>query len=174
VAADLQEPTRRLSPQARWIWRANWAIGATVALVGARMLAGAVSDAWDPLLWGVPLAALLVGAPLVPELQWRRWRWEVREQEIDLERGVLQRTRTLIPMERVQHVETTRGVLEQGLGLATVEIHTAAGSHTIPLLTELDADQLRARIAALARTEDDDAHTAAGPALQPADPPWDG
>ena len=98
-------------------------------------------------------AALLAGTPLVPELRWRRWRWEVREHEIDLQRGILVVRRTLIPMARVQHVETERGVIGQALGLSTVEIHTAAGSHSIPLLTDDDAGQIRARIAELARTE---------------------
>ena len=79
------------------------------------------------------------GTPLVPELRWRRWRWEVREHEIDLQRGILVVRRTLIPMARVQHVETERGVIGQALGLSTVEIHTAAGSHEIPLLRDGDA-----------------------------------
>jgi membrane protein YdbS with pleckstrin-like domain len=173
-APPTPQPARTLSPQARWVWRANWAVGALVALVVARMLAGPLPDGWDPVLWALPLAALLVGAPLVPALQWRRWRWEVREQEIDLRRGVLRLRRTLIPMGRVQHVETTRGVLEQALGLATVAVHTAAGSHTIPLLRDEDAGLVRARIAALARTDDGDAPPAREPRLQPADPPWDG
>jgi membrane protein YdbS with pleckstrin-like domain len=55
----------------------------------------------------------------------------------------------------VQHVETERGVIGQVLGLSTVEIHTAAGSHAIPLLADYDAGQLRARIAELARTDAD-------------------
>ena len=36
-----------------------------------------------------------------------------------------------------------------------MEIHTAAGSHEIPLLTDFDAGMLRARIAELARTDID-------------------
>jgi membrane protein YdbS with pleckstrin-like domain len=153
-APAIPEPSRRLAPQARWIWRANWVGGSIAAMVAARVLAGALESGWDPVLWGLPLLALLVGTPLVPELHWRRWRWEVREHEIDLRRGVLRLRRTLIPMARVQHVETTRGVLEQTLGLATVAVHTAAGSHTIPLLLDRDAGLLRARIAELARTDD--------------------
>jgi hypothetical protein len=39
------------------------------------------------------------------------------------------------------------------LDLATVVVHTAAGSHTIPYLSPGDADELRDRIAALARTD---------------------
>jgi uncharacterized protein len=152
-AHSIPEPERTLSPLARWVWRANWAASCIVALVICRMLAGPLPDGWDPVLWAVPLAALLVGTPLIPALRWRRWRWEVREDEIDLRRGVLRETRTLIPMMRVQHVETTRGILEQAFDLATVAIHTAAGSHTIPLLTNHDAGVLRTRIAGLARTD---------------------
>jgi len=99
--------------------------------------------------------ALLAGTALVPELRWRRWRWEVREHEIDLQRGILVVRRTLIPMARVQHVETERGLIGQALGLSTVEIHTAAGSHEIPLLRDYDAGVIRARIAELARTDAD-------------------
>jgi uncharacterized protein len=91
----------------------------------------------------------------VPELRWRRWRWDVNPDVIDIRHGTLTIRRTLIPMLRVQHVETTRGVLEQTFELATVEIHTAAGSHTIPLLGLADAGEVRDRIADLARTADE-------------------
>ncbi len=103
--------------------------------------------------WRCSAVALVAGTAVVPELRWRRWRWEVREHEIDLQRGILVVRRTLIPMARVQHVETERGVIGQLLGLSTVEIHTAAGSHEIPLLRDDDAGAIRARIAELARTE---------------------
>jgi uncharacterized protein len=96
-----------------------------------------------------------VGAGLVPELRWRRWRYEVRDEEIDLRHGTVTVTRTLVPMLRVQHVDTTRGPLDQVLGLATVVVHTAAGATTIPALGEGDAERLRDRIAALARTPDE-------------------
>jgi membrane protein YdbS with pleckstrin-like domain len=61
---------------------------------------------------------------------------------------------TLVPMLRVQHVETTSDIVEQQLDLANVVVHTAAGSHKIPLLTLGDAAELRDRIAALAETAD--------------------
>jgi membrane protein YdbS with pleckstrin-like domain len=168
-APPIPEPARTLSPRARWAWRANWVVAALIAFAVGRILDGPLPDGWDPVLWGVPLAVLLVGAPLVPALEWRRWRWEVREHEIDLMRGILVVRRTLIPMGRVQHVETSRGLLGQAFGLATVEVHTAAGSHTIPLLTEEAASLLRNRIAELARTDDDEATEPAEP-IEPAEP----
>ena len=80
----------------------------------------------------LPVAAFAVGVVAVPELRWSRWRYEVRDEEIDLRHGTVTITRTLIPMLRVQHVDTTRGPLDQLLGLATVVVHTAAGRTTIP------------------------------------------
>ena len=149
----IPEPAQRLAPAARWAWRLSWAGGCVVAMVVLGMAGGGLPGAWRTAGMVVLAIALLAGTPLVPELRWRRWRWEVREHEIDLQRGILVVRRTLIPMARVQHVETERGVIGQALGLATVEIHTAAGSHEIPLLTDFDAGMLRARIAELARTD---------------------
>jgi len=151
---DVPAPTERLAPAARWAWRGTWLGGCAVAAVALAMLSGPLPDGWTGPLWALLAVVLVAGVVIVPELRWRRWRWEVREREIDLQRGVLVFRRTLIPMVRVQHVETERSVIGQALDLATVKIHTAAGEHEIPLLTEGDAGRLRARIAALARTVD--------------------
>ena len=152
--SGIPEPSQRLAPQARWAWRLSWAAGCLGALVVLGTAGGDLPAPWQAVGMGVLAVALLAGTVLVPELRWRRWRWEVREHEIDLQRGVLVVRRTLIPMARVQHVETERGLIGQALGLATVQIHTAAGSHEIPLLRDLDAGRMRARIAELARTDD--------------------
>jgi membrane protein YdbS with pleckstrin-like domain len=103
----------------------------------------------------VPIAGLVVSAVLVPSLRWRRWRWEVRPEAIDIRHGTFTIRRTLVPMLRVQHVDTRRNPVEQSLDLATVVVHTAAGSHTIPLLRVTDAAEVRDRIAELARTADE-------------------
>jgi membrane protein YdbS with pleckstrin-like domain len=147
------EPSTRLSPTVRWLWRAQGAIAAFVAL----LVTGALrSEAPGGSLWLLlPLVVLAAGAGAVPELRWSRWRYAVRDEEIDLRHGTVTITRTLIPMLRVQHVDTTRGPLDQILGLATVVVHTAAGKTTIPGLDEYDAGRLRDRIASLARTADE-------------------
>src|SRR5690554_4135225 len=43
---------------------------------------------------------------IIPKLRWRRWRYEVFEQEIYIQRGIIVMKRTLVPMIRVQHVDT--------------------------------------------------------------------
>src|SRR3954451_2373150 len=147
------EPSCRLSPTARRLWRAQGVLAAVAVLIPVALLRSQLPAG---LLWlALPVAVLLVGAVAVLELRWRRWRYEVRDEEIDLRHGTVTITRTLVPMLRVQHVDTTRGPLDQALGLATVVVHTAAGRTTIPALDEFDAGQLRDRIAALARTADE-------------------
>lgn len=153
------EPTHRLPSQARTLWRLEGALRwGAIALV-ALFIRSALGDEDVPgvvmtLLWAVPLTGLLVDAGVVPEVRWRRWRYEVREAEIDLRRGSFTLVRTLVPMARVQHVDTREGVLEQALKLSTVVFHTAAGANTIPALDRGEALAVRDRIASLARTPD--------------------
>ena len=44
-----------------------------------------------------------------PNIRWKIWRYEVREQEIEIQSGLFIVKRTLIPMVRVQHVDTEQG-----------------------------------------------------------------
>jgi membrane protein YdbS with pleckstrin-like domain len=150
----MNEPARRLSPNARWVWALQQLGLWGAATIAGAILAGAVDDlgVWP---YTVPFLGLLIATPTVPALRWARWRWDVRDDGIDIRHGTFTVRRTLIPWVRVQHVDTRRGLLEQGFGLATVVVHTAAGGHTIPLLTAGDADLLRDRIAGLTRTDDD-------------------
>jgi uncharacterized protein len=147
------EPSRRLSSSARWLWRTEGLMVGAAALVAAQALGGWVG--LTPLWTLAALMVLAIAVGAIPELRWRRFRYEVRDEEIDIRRGALKVTRTLVPMLRVQHVDTTRGLLDQLFDLSTVVVHTAAGETTIPALDEDEADRLRDRIAVLGRRPDD-------------------
>ena len=149
------EPSRTLAPAARRLWRLEGALNALVAAIAAMILQAAAGGTIALAGWVAAVLAAVVSVVVLPELRWRRWRWEVREQEIDIRRGTLAVTRTLVPMLRVQHVDTKRDLLQQALGLATVVFHTAAGANEIPALTVAEAGQVRDRIAELARTADE-------------------
>ena len=149
------EPSRTLAREARWVWRGEQLLGWGVAVVIGLMVGAQLDGPLAVLVRLVPVAGLVVCAALVPSLRWRRWRWEVRPEAIDIRHGTFTIRRTLVPMLRVQHVDTRRNPVEQSLDLATVVIHTAAGSHTLPLLRVTDAAEVRDRIAELARTADE-------------------
>ena len=154
---SLPEPSRRLPAAAKTAWRLS-AAGQALALVVVVVL---LSGVWSEL--GVPLLAPLLGAAalgvllvaVVPEVRWRRWRYEVREEEIDLRHGTWTVQRTLVPIRRVQHVDTASGPLESALDLASVSFQTAAGATTIPALTRGEAEEVRRRVGELARVRDD-------------------
>ena len=148
------EPTRTLSREARWVWRGEQLLGWGAAVVVCLVIAAQLDGGPALALRIVPVLCLLAFVVVVPSLRWRNWRWEVRPEAIDIRHGTFTIRRTLVPMLRVQHVDTTRGVVEQSLDLATVVVHTAAGSHRIPLLSVKDAAEVRDRIADLARTDE--------------------
>ena len=119
------------------------------------MVLGGSVGGWGWLALVAALLVLVVRGALVPELRWRRWRYEIRDDEIDLLHGAFVVRRTLIPIRRVQHVDTESGPLQGSFGLTTVTFHTAAGGVEIPALARGEAEAVRARVALLARTRDD-------------------
>jgi membrane protein YdbS with pleckstrin-like domain len=134
-----------------------WAVPVGIGcVVGGGALAG--SDAPGVLAWlaaALAVGLVAIGGVAAPLLRWRTWRYEVRDEEIDLLRGAVVVRRTLIPMTRVQHVDTQRTPLSDLFELRSVTVHTAAGSHSIPALRPGDAAAIRDRIAVLARQPDE-------------------
>ncbi len=102
------------------------------------------------------LISSLLSIFIIPKIRHRVWRYEVHEHEIDLQFGLFVIKRVLIPMVRVQHVDTHQGPLLRKYKLASIEISTAATKHEIPALDLQEADLLRDHISKLARVTDDD------------------
>jgi membrane protein YdbS with pleckstrin-like domain len=147
-------PSQRLPAAARTYWRLVGAAQGLAVVVVVMSVGGSLGGAWWIALV-VAVAILIVLGAVVPELRWRRWRYAIRDEEVDLLRGAFVVRRTIIPIRRVQHVDTQSGPLQEPLGLATVTFHTAAGGVGIPALGKGEAERVRARVAELARTRDD-------------------
>lgn len=155
------EPEGRLDPRAKLLWRLTGTLQAAPILTGGAfgtyvLAARAEAPIYLsvlPVVGALALAVLLVF--VLPPLLWRRWRYEIRPLEVDLQRGLVSITRTLVPMARVQHVDTRRGPLQRRLGLSTVVFYTAAGPNEIPQLANETAADVRDRIAELTREADE-------------------
>lgn len=81
----------------------------------------------------------------------------LREHDILYKRGLIWRAVTIIPFNRIQHIESHRGPIERKLGLATLKVFTAGGLSSDIVLTGLTAhraSQLRELILAKAGAED--------------------
>ncbi|WP_051471946.1 PH domain-containing protein [Patulibacter minatonensis] len=148
---------RQLSRRAVPYWRVRLATvlvpvaaAVTVALFVAGVATG-VAVAGAVVAWVLAAAVVVV----VPPVRRRIWWYAIGEEEVDLHEGLVVITRTVVPMVRVQHVDLHRGPLSTRMGLAEIELHTAAGSVTIPALDHDEAERLRARVSVLARVPDD-------------------
>jgi len=126
--------------------------------IGAGVLAYIYEGPWW--IYVIAVAVVILYAYLFiylfPKIKWLRWRYEVRESEIELQHGLFIVKRTLIPMVRVQHVDTSQGPILRKYNLAGITVSTAATNHVIPALVTEEADELRSRISVLARVAEDD------------------
>jgi uncharacterized protein len=157
-----KEPTRKITPRAirAWQWSAAFSnlIYFFIPLLYATFFG--IDDRFH--IWMVVgmsfaiFALWLSGIVLLPYLRWKKWRYSIDENEIDLKRGILVIQRTLIPLSRVQHVDTRQGPILRAYGLATVTISTAATTHEIPALDEYTADKVRDTISRFARLAEED------------------
>lgn len=77
----------------------------------------------------IALAAVVVGAASLvwTWINWRRFTYEVTDSELVIERGLLNRTRRSIPLERIQDVGIEQGPLSRLFGLAEVRVETGGG-----------------------------------------------
>ncbi|MGN7479628.1 PH domain-containing protein [Solibacillus silvestris] len=156
-----EQPKYQLPKKAQTVWRLYGLIQTILlALVAAGVIFLTIKFDWpDWIMWiGVALVVLSVIFSIVvfPSVRWRIWRYEVREQEIEIQSGLFVVKRTLIPMVRVQHVDTEQGPILKKYTLANISISSAATVHTIPMLKVEEADLLRTKISELARVAEDD------------------
>ncbi len=144
------------------VWRieaALWTIVIDVVILATAVIAFAVGD--SALLWlvlavvvGLVIAVLYVG--VYPSFRYARWFFEVTPTEIDLMEGIFFRKRTIIPLVRVQSVDTSQGPILRIFNISAVSVATAAKAHAIPALSQEEAETLRDHISALAQVAQED------------------
>ncbi|WP_428910557.1 PH domain-containing protein [Niallia sp. Krafla_26] len=156
-----QPPEKRISERALSVWRITAVI---IALLELLFVAGLItlSVIFDWPIWISVIAIILflilayLEIFLIPQLRWKHIRYEVREQEVEIQKGIFVIKRTLVPMVRVQHVDTEQGPFLRKYDLATVSISTAATVHQIPALDVEEAEEMRHAISRLARVAEED------------------
>lgn len=102
-------------------------------------------------LFAISITLYLLTGIFLPKLRWQRWKYDVSEREVDMLRGIIIKKRTLVPINRVQHVDTRQGPVYRNFGLSSVTISTAATTHEIPALDDETANELRNTISTLVR-----------------------
>lgn len=159
---DYQKPKEKIDQKAATAWRVT---GLIYFLLSLLLIAAffILSHYFGPfptwiayILGGLSLiiGILLIG--IIPTIRMRYWCYEIREHEVDIQYGIIVIRRSLVPMARIQHVDTEQGPVLRHFKLATLSISTAGTTHKIPALKMTRALELRDLISSLARVSDDD------------------
>tara|TARA_R110002110_G_scaffold277351_2_gene492576 strand:+ start:139 stop:684 length:546 start_codon:yes stop_codon:yes gene_type:complete len=86
---------------------------------------------------------------VLPARIYRRWGYDMGDEQLRVLRGFLWRTDTIVPFNRIQHIDVAQGPLQRLFGLSTLIVHTA-GTHnsivTLPGLATADAEAMRETI----------------------------
>ena len=140
---------RPLDPDIKKVWMIKMGLGWAV-LVLAALTYDILQIFSDPLmpfgLTGSVLAFGVVLALVLPRLRYRFWRFDLRPEELYLERGVWNRVRTIVPLRRIQHLDVSQDVLERNYGLGKLIVHTAgtrSSDVVLPGLRYEEAERLR-------------------------------
>lgn len=135
----LRPPAHRVSPRAIAHWAIEYllvwgllfglalGVAAWIGDSGWSALPGWLSDRVRLMPHAVGGAGLLMVA-VAPVWRYRVHRWEVSADVVYTRTGWFSREWLLVPVSRIQTVDTEQGWIERLLGLATIEVNTA--SHT--------------------------------------------
>ncbi|MET0133541.1 MAG: PH domain-containing protein [Kibdelosporangium sp.] len=156
----LRPPANPVHPRAVVWWMLQGAIFWGVLLIAAGVLFHLTDGPlWNLMLLVVIAAGTVAGLVVEPRLQYRVHRWEVTDQAVYVQSGVLVREWRIAPLSRVQTVDSERGPLQQWLGLATVTVTTASASGPLKIkgLGKDDAAELIDRLTAITEATPGDA-----------------
>jgi membrane protein YdbS with pleckstrin-like domain len=144
-----------LDPRVVGLWRLQRVVRLAVFWVPVGTVAGLGASSWAGAPVGVLVAGVLIGLQMLlaviwPGLEYRYFRYAVRDRDLWVQQGVLFRSWSCIPFDRIQHVDTRQGPLERILGLSRLQVYTAAGvsaDGSVPGLAHEDASRLRDALA---------------------------
>ena len=147
---------QQLEPRVRLVWGLGVLVG---ALVVGGVFTAILQFLTDRPIWpGLAVGGVVLIVGLTHAiLCYRIWRFEVQDDALYLERGVLTRVRTVVPYVRVQHIDTQRNPIERVFGLGRVVVYTAGSRGAdvaIPGLTPDRASDLQHRLRALVGESD--------------------
>ncbi len=143
---------RNLHPRITTLW---WIKGALSDLITLSVLTAAVAltatnTDWAPPQWifsipaGIWVALLLFRLWYVTRA-YTAWTFKFGEQHLELRHGVWWRSTSSVPYHRLQQVDEAQGPLERSLGMARVQLRSAAATTdaSIPGIPIADVAEIR-------------------------------
>ncbi|MGG3623614.1 PH domain-containing protein [Bacillus gobiensis] len=93
------------------------------------------------------LAVLLIVVIVFSVLQWRKFTYRIEEDELRIEEGLIRKKRRYIPIERIQSVNTSEGIIQQLFKLVKLQVETAGGGKesevSLKAITKHEAERIQ-------------------------------
>jgi len=160
----------KLHPGARWLFRMKayssllfliiilaFVIGPSSVILAGSF--GAISWLIAIVSFLVLVTFILIMAEVYARLSYKFWNYEIGEDNIRLERGIIWKRYSNVPYERIQNVDIHRGIIARIFGFSSLLIQTAGysmpvnmragGYHSegyIPAVEENQAEKIREHI----------------------------
>lgn len=102
-----------------------------------------------PIIGLIALPVVLILLVSLSALAWSRTTFWVEGGEMILEKGILNKSRTQIPLDRIQQIATEQGLVQQMFNVRKVSVDsagTAASEFSLAALTDDVVAELRARV----------------------------
>lgn len=143
-----------------------WAFAGLILFIIFVMIGGRISSqSGDITIWILLVAFIFVGVLVAYAVLWLHlFGYELGEDEIKIESGVISKNYDSIPYSRIQNVGIERSLLQRILGISTVNVQTAGRSSgigsavsaegNIPGVDKQVAEQVRETIMSRARDQD--------------------
>ncbi len=79
---------------------------------------------------------------IVPIVRFKRYRYLIEADRIEIIEGVFFIKRTLVPIDRIHQISVSRGPIDSSFGVAKVSVITAGATATFRFLDEEKADEI--------------------------------
>jgi membrane protein YdbS with pleckstrin-like domain len=158
VSADGGPSLQPVEPGYRHVLRARLLVLWLPLVIGGSIFARimlAETPFFAPAVIALLVIAVLAVA-LAPQRIYRRLLYGLTDRQLQVLRGWLFHSDTIVPFVRVQHLDVTRGPLDKLFGTATLVVHTAGTRNsivTVPGLAPQRAAEIRDIIRQQIRTD---------------------
>ncbi|HZJ77807.1 MAG TPA: PH domain-containing protein [Clostridia bacterium] len=134
-----------LSPKALKLMRLSSLLLMFFILILPSLVAIAVGKNTIPI--AIPIAIIVLSIVYifaVPLIRFRRYKYLIASDRIEIKEGILFIKRTIVPIDRIHQIDVLRGPIDNLFGVAKVNITTAGSIATFRFLELEKADEIAA------------------------------
>ena len=137
---------RTPSPKAIKLMRITSALGTffllIVPAVAAEIFARDVLGKGGLVLIGAAVVLAVLYTLLTPPIRFKRYRYLIARDRIEIIEGLLFISRTIVPIDRIYQIDIRKGPLDNAVGVAKVIVTTAGSSAAFRFLEPEAADEI--------------------------------